>query len=74
VVWLSEPLVPEIVMLDVPVAAEAAAVRVSVLVPVVDAGLNVAVTPTGSPFALKATLPVKPPRGVTVIELEPEPP
>jgi hypothetical protein len=34
--------------------------------PVIEAGLNVAVAPEGSPAAVKLTLPVKPPDGVTV--------
>ena len=45
------------------------AVNVSELVPVVEAGLNAAVTPAGSPLALKATLPLNPPVGVTVMVL-----
>lgn len=46
--------------------AELAAVRVSTLVPVVLAGLNDAVTPVGKPVAVKATVPPKPPTGLTV--------
>jgi hypothetical protein len=42
---------------------------VRVLVPVVEAGLKTAVTPLGSPLALKAALPLKPPDGVTVMTL-----
>jgi hypothetical protein len=53
----------------VPVVAVADAVKVSVLVPVVGFGENAAVTPEGSPVALRVTLPVKPPAGVTVIVL-----
>lgn len=46
--------------------------RVSVLLfPVVDDGLKLAVTPAGSPLALKATLLVNPPVRVIVIELVP---
>jgi hypothetical protein len=60
------------VTLVIPVAAELDAVRVSVLlVPVADAGLNVAVTPLGKPPALKATLEEKPPLRVIVIALVP---
>jgi hypothetical protein len=33
---------------------------------VTDAGLKLAVAPDGSPLALKVTVPVKPPDGVTV--------
>jgi hypothetical protein len=60
-----------IVTVDGPVAAVVAAVRVKVLAPLVVTGLKVAVTPLGNPLALKATLPVKPPVGVTVIALVP---
>jgi hypothetical protein len=34
--------------------------------PATEAGLNVAAAPVGSPDALKVTVPVKPPEGVTV--------
>jgi hypothetical protein len=43
----------------------------TLLVPVAEAGLNVAVTPLGSPLALKATAPVKPPLRVIAIALVP---
>jgi len=60
------------VTLVIPVAAVADAVRVSVLlVPVVEAGLNVAVTPLGNTPALKATAEEKPPLRVIVIALAP---
>jgi hypothetical protein len=39
------------------------------LVPVVDVGLNAAVTPVGKPLAVKATLLLKPPVGATVMVL-----
>jgi hypothetical protein len=68
----SVPLVPVTVRLDVPVAAVLDAAKVRVLVPVVDAGLNVAVTPAGKPLAVNATLPLKPPEGVTVTPSVPE--
>ena len=55
-----------------PVVAVLDAAKVSVLVPVVDAGLNVAVTPAGKPPAASATLPLKPPEGVTVTPSVPE--
>jgi len=45
-----------------PVVADALAVSVKVLVVVVLAGLNPAVTPFGKPEAARLTLPVKPPR------------
>ena len=45
--------------------AELEAVKVAVLlVPVVEGGLKLAVTPLGSPVALKAKLPVNPPTRV----------
>lgn len=50
--------------------AELLAVNVSVLVDVVLAGLNEAVTPLGNPEADKLTVPVKPFCGLTVIVLE----
>jgi len=34
--------------------------------PLIGFGLKVALAPEGSPLALKVTLPVKPPEGVTV--------
>jgi hypothetical protein len=61
------PEVPVMVIVDDPVAAVLLADRVSVLVPVVLAGLNDAVTPLGSPLAERATLPVKPFVGATVM-------
>src|SRR6266480_2628561 len=69
VVCVRLPLVPVIVMVDVPVAAELLAVRVRMLEPVVLVGLNAAVTPEGKPDADKLTLPEKPPRSVSVIVL-----
>jgi len=61
------PDTPEIPTLNVPVAAEPVAVRVSVLVVVVGLGLNDALTPLGRPEADSVTLPLKPPPSVTVI-------
>jgi len=52
-----------------PRVAELDAESVRVLVPVVEAGLNEAVTPLGNPLAVKATLPAKPLDGVTVMVL-----
>jgi hypothetical protein len=63
------PLVPVTVTVAAPTVAVLDAVKVSVLVPVVEAGLNTAVTPAGNPDAVKATLPVKPPDGATVMAL-----
>ena len=71
---MSVPLVPVTVTLTVPVAAVLEAVKVSVLLPVVEVGLKLAVTPAGKPLALRATLPVNPPEGVTVTVLLPLPP
>jgi hypothetical protein len=72
VVRVSPPPVPVTVTVVIPVAAVEDAVRVSVLlVPVVDAGLNAAVTPLGNPPALKATVEEKPPLRVIVITLVP---
>ncbi len=66
--------VPVMVMVDVPVVAELEAESVSELVLVVDAGLNVAVTPVGRPDADRATEPVNPPEGTTVMVSVPDPP
>jgi hypothetical protein len=57
-----------------PVVAVLEAVKVRVLVPVVDVGLKLAVTPEGKPLALSATLPVNPPEGATVTVLVDVPP
>jgi hypothetical protein len=57
------------VSVTVPVAAVLLAVRVSVLVEVVLAGLKLAVTPEGSPLAARLTDPEKPFTGFTVIVL-----
>ena len=72
VVCVKAPEVPWTVTVAGPVVAEALAVRVSVLVVLVLAGLNVAVTPLGRPeIADRATLPVNPLIGFTVIVLVP---
>jgi hypothetical protein len=68
------PDVPVIVTIAVPVAAMALAFRVNVLVEVVEFGLNVAVTPLGSPDAASVTLPLNPFSAVTVMVLVPSPP
>ena len=71
VVEVKLPDVPVMVTVDVPRAAPALAVKVSVLVAVVGLGLNPAVTPLGRPEALKVTLPLNPFDGTTVIVLVP---
>jgi len=71
VVWVRLPLVPVMVTVAVPVVAEPLAVNVRVLVLVVLAGLNVAVTPAGRPEADKLTLPLKPFKSVSVIVVVP---
>jgi hypothetical protein len=71
-VRVSPPPVPVTVTFVVPVAAVADAARVRVLLaPLVEPGLNVAVTPLGRPLAVKATLPVKPPARVIPMVLAP---
>jgi hypothetical protein len=74
VVWLKLPEVPVIVTVAFPVVAVPLAVSVKLLVPVVLAGLKLAVTPAGSPDADRLTLPVKPLVGFTVMVLLPLPP
>jgi len=72
VVRVSPPPVPVIVTLAGPVVAVLEAARVSMLLfPVVEAGLNAAVTPDGNPLAARATLLVKPPLRVIAIVLVP---
>lgn len=69
------PDVPVTVTVETPGVAVAKALNVSVVLRVaVVAGLNVAVTPAGSPVAEKATLPLKVPCGVTAMVLTPLPP
>ena len=71
----SAPLVPVTVTCEVPTGVLAAAANVTVLLlPVVDAGLNVAVAPAGRPLAVKVTAPVKPIRRVMAIVLAAVPP
>ncbi len=65
------PDVPVIVTLEVPGTAVLLAVSVRVLLPAVLAGLKDPVTPPGSPEAVKATAPLKPFCGVTVMTLVP---
>ena len=71
-VWVKPFEVPVIVTVVVPVRAVLVAVSVRVLLPpVVEVGLNVGVTPLGTPEAEKLTLPVKPLDRLMVIALEP---
>src|SRR5215472_15895172 len=72
--WLSVPLVPVTVTVADPSVAVPEAVKVRVLVLVVDAGLKLAVTPAGNALAAKATVPEKPFTGATVIVLLPAAP
>jgi hypothetical protein len=71
VVCVRLPEVPVTVMFDNPAVAVLAAVNVSVLLPVVLAGLNDAVTPAGRPLATRATEPLKLLMPATVIVLLP---
>jgi hypothetical protein len=70
-VLFNVPDIPVTVTVDAPVTADALAASVSVLAPVVLAGLNDAVTPLGRPDAVRLTLPLKPLSGPTVIVLAP---
>ena len=70
-VLVNVPEEPVTVIVEVPAAPEALTVSVSVLAPVVLAGLNDAVTPLGRPGAARLTLPLKPFCGPTVIVLAP---
>jgi hypothetical protein len=68
------PEVPWTVNAVALIAAELAAVSVSVLVVAEPAGLNDAVTPVGKPVAAKATVPPNPPSGATLKVAVPAPP
>ena len=67
-VCVSGPLVPLIVSVYVPPGVEALVETVRVVEPevVMDAGLNEAVVPDGSPVTLNATVPLNPVPGLTV--------
>jgi hypothetical protein len=65
------PEIPVMVTVDNPTVAVLAAESVKMLVPVVLAGLNDAVTPAGKPLAARATEPLKPLMPATVIVLLP---
>jgi hypothetical protein len=60
VVAVSVPEVPVMVTVDCPIAAEAPAVNVNVLEPVVGFGEKAAVTPAGKPDTARLTFPVNP--------------
>jgi len=64
-VWLPE--VPVTVTVEVPSVAVEEVFSVSTLVPVAGLALNVAVTPPGKPVAASVTLPVNPPKSVTLM-------
>lgn len=59
--------VPWMVMVEVPACAELLAKNDSTVLPVVELGVNDAVTPDGTPDALKVTAPVNPLMSFTVI-------
>ncbi len=67
-VWTVAPLVPVMVIVDVPTGVVPSVVTVKVEDPdvVTDVGLKVAVAPVGNPLAVKVTVPVKPFRAVIV--------
>ncbi len=65
------PEVPLMVTVAVPVVAVPLAVSVSTLVEVVGLVPKFAVTPLGKPDAVRVTLPVNPPAGITVMVLVP---
>lgn len=72
--WLREPLVPVTVTVLVPVAAVLDALKVSVLVPLLETGLKLAVTPAGRLLAANATVPLNPFTGDAMMELVLVPP
>ena len=71
VVCVSEPDVPVMVTVAVPVVAVELAVSVKTLLDVAGLVPNPAVTPAGNPEAESVTLPVNPPEGVMVMVLLP---
>src|SRR5215468_7333276 len=72
VVRVRLPPVPVTVTVAGPIVAALEAANVNtLLVPVVEAGLKLAVTPLGSPLALSATAAVKPPERVIAIATVP---
>ena len=71
---LRAPDVPMTVTVNVPIAAEPDAVRVRLLLAVAGFVANVAVTPLGTPEALKVTLLLNPFAGLIVMVVEPNDP
>ena len=71
---LRAPDVPVTVTVNVPIAAEPDAVRVRLLLAVAGFVPNVAVTPLGTPEALKVTLLLNPFAGLIVMVVEPNDP
>jgi len=73
VVFVSPPPVPVMVTVEEPVGVALGTVSVSTLLfPVAEGGLKLAVTPAGNPaLALRVTLAVNPPVRVMVIVLVP---
>jgi len=69
--WLKGPDVPLMEMLTVPMLADLATFKVSVLLVVAGFGLNEAMTPFGKPEADRLTLLLNPFRRVTVMVLFP---
>jgi hypothetical protein len=67
-VRVSDPLVPLIVSVDVPVGVLAEVVTLSVELPdpLTDAGLNEVVVPAGAPVTEKVTVPLNPFNGLTL--------
>jgi hypothetical protein len=61
-VWVTAPLVPVIVSVELPAAAPVGVVTVSVELPdpVTAVGLNTPVAPVGSPLTLRFTVPLNP--------------
>jgi len=66
-VWTRPPEIPVMVIVAGPTVAVFAAEIVKILVPVVFAALNHALTPAGIPLAFRATIPLKPPMLTTEI-------
>ena len=65
-VWVSEPLTPVMVSVEVPAGVVARVVMLRVEVAVAGFVVNVPVAPVGRPATLRVTAPVNPPEGVMV--------